>query len=124
MHLANPSIGPGFLATLVRPRRGGRADECSGLENRRGCKPTVGSNPPPSAIRASIGRMCRLTTDERSASTRGPGSHPRSRAASNAAAAPGLAVSLFAEAGDDVMEPAAGLVGLVAEPADDDERRV
>ena len=35
--------------TMAPPRRGGRVDECSGLENRRGCKPTVGSNPTPSA---------------------------------------------------------------------------
>ena len=34
---------------LWRPRRGGRAAECAGLENRSGCKPTVGSNPTPSA---------------------------------------------------------------------------
>ena len=30
-------------------RRGGREVDCSGLENRRGCKPSVGSNPTPSA---------------------------------------------------------------------------
>src|SRR5438128_912799 len=30
-------------------RRGGRAVECGGLENRCGCKLTVGSNPTPSA---------------------------------------------------------------------------
>ncbi len=34
---------------LWRPRRGGREAECAGLENRSGCKPTVGSNPTPSA---------------------------------------------------------------------------
>ena len=31
-------------------RRGGRAVECTGLENRRGFIPTQGSNPCPSAI--------------------------------------------------------------------------
>ncbi len=30
-------------------RTGGRAVECTGLENRRGCKPSVGSNPTLSA---------------------------------------------------------------------------
>jgi hypothetical protein len=40
------------------PRRGGRAVECGGLENRCGCKLTVGSNPTPSAEMPAI----RLTT--------------------------------------------------------------
>ena len=31
-------------------RRGGRAAECTGLENRQGLTPLVGSNPTPSAI--------------------------------------------------------------------------
>ena len=31
-------------------RRGGRAVECTGLENRQGCEPFVGSNPTLSAI--------------------------------------------------------------------------
>lgn len=30
-------------------RMGGRVVECTGLENRQGCKPFVGSNPTPSA---------------------------------------------------------------------------
>ena len=30
---------------------GGRAVECTGLENQHGCEPIVGSNPTPSAIR-------------------------------------------------------------------------
>ena len=30
-------------------RMGGRAVECTGLENRQGCEPFVGSNPTPSA---------------------------------------------------------------------------
>ena len=30
-------------------RMGGRAVKCTGLENRRRCKPSVGSNPTPSA---------------------------------------------------------------------------
>ena len=32
-------------------RMGGRAVECTGLENQHGCEPIVGSNPTPSAIR-------------------------------------------------------------------------
>ena len=36
-------------ASRVRRGTGGRAVECTGLENRRGCKPTVGSNPTLSA---------------------------------------------------------------------------
>jgi hypothetical protein len=35
-------------------RRGGRAVECTGLENRRGVKPTQGSNPCPSANLSSL----------------------------------------------------------------------
>ena len=41
------------IPVFFRPRwlrRGGRAVECNGLENRRGLTPTVGSNPTPSAI--------------------------------------------------------------------------
>jgi hypothetical protein len=41
-----------------------------------------------------------------------------SRRATTARPAP----TSFAEAGDHVVEPAAGLVGLVPEPADDDQR--
>ena len=37
------------LLSYTRMRRGGRAVECSGLENRRGRQSTVGSNPTPSA---------------------------------------------------------------------------
>ena len=33
------------------PRRGGRAVECTGLENRSPCKRTAGSNPAPSAVK-------------------------------------------------------------------------
>ncbi len=32
------------------PRWGGRVVECSGLENRRGLRVTVGSNPTPTAL--------------------------------------------------------------------------
>ena len=39
----------GILRGLAAHRRGGRAVECNGLENRRGLTPTVGSNPTPSA---------------------------------------------------------------------------
>ena len=35
---------------LGERRRGGRAVECTGLENRQGCEPFVGSNPTLSAI--------------------------------------------------------------------------
>ena len=35
---------------LRSSRTGGRAVECTGLENRQGCKPFVGSNPTLSAI--------------------------------------------------------------------------
>ena len=39
-------------------------DECSGLENRRGCKPTVGSNPTPSAtIRGSTRQIARVLVE-------------------------------------------------------------
>ncbi len=34
-------------------RTGGRAVECTGLENRQGCKPFVGSNPTLSATKCS-----------------------------------------------------------------------
>src|SRR5438094_4232741 len=46
--------------TAPRPRlcwrvgMGGRAVEGTGLENRQGCKPLVGSNPTPSAILAFL----------------------------------------------------------------------
>ena len=36
-------------ASEPRERTGGRAVECTGLENRQGCKPFVGSNPTLSA---------------------------------------------------------------------------
>ena len=41
-------MAPGPICALVR--RGGRAVECTGLENRQGCEPFVGSNPTLSAI--------------------------------------------------------------------------
>ncbi len=40
----------GVLADSLPKRKGARADEWNGLEHRRGFRPTVGSNPTPSAI--------------------------------------------------------------------------
>ena len=40
----------GNLADSLPKRKGARADEWNGLEHRRGFRPTVGSNPTPSAI--------------------------------------------------------------------------
>ena len=39
----------GVLADSLPKRKGARADEWNGLEHRRGFRPTVGSNPTPSA---------------------------------------------------------------------------
>src|SRR5690606_34592834 len=43
-----PNVRSGMY--FYRARRGGRAVECTGLENQRACKGTVGSNPTPSAF--------------------------------------------------------------------------
>ena len=37
-------------ADSLPKRKGARVDEWNGLENRQGCKPLGGSNPPPSAM--------------------------------------------------------------------------
>src|SRR5919109_2938388 len=56
-----PAVGHGGAAALERPystarRRGGRAVECTGLENRRPGSPrSAGSNPAPSASGAEFG---------------------------------------------------------------------
>ena len=42
-----------YFADSLPKRKGARADEWNGLENRQGCKPLGGSNPPPSARRFS-----------------------------------------------------------------------
>ena len=39
-----------FVPDSLPKRKGARADEWNGLEHRRGFRPTVGSNPTPSAI--------------------------------------------------------------------------
>ena len=42
-------------ADSLLKRKGARVDEWNGLENRQGCKPLGGSNPPPSAIKICVG---------------------------------------------------------------------
>ena len=44
-----------YFADSLPKRKGARADEWNGLENRQGCKPLGGSNPPPSAMRPPSG---------------------------------------------------------------------
>jgi hypothetical protein len=41
----------GLTTDSLPKRKGARVDEWNGLENRQGCKPLGGSNPPPSAIK-------------------------------------------------------------------------
>src|SRR3954454_2257668 len=53
-------IPPSPLARLrgrAHPRRGGRAVECGGLENRYPCKRIGGSNPLPSASKSLFARL-------------------------------------------------------------------
>ena len=40
-----------YFADSLPKRKGARADEWNGLENRQGCKLLGGSNPPPSATK-------------------------------------------------------------------------
>ena len=47
---ATPVDRQGCSGIFPIQRRGGRAVECTGLENRQGCEPFVGSNPTLSAI--------------------------------------------------------------------------
>jgi hypothetical protein len=47
--LRRHSVAPVVPDVHLRVRRGARAVEWDGLENRCRCKPTVGSNPTPSA---------------------------------------------------------------------------
>ena len=45
---------PAKFADSLPKRKGARVDEWNGLENRQGCKPLGGSNPPPSAMEIRV----------------------------------------------------------------------
>jgi hypothetical protein len=51
---------PSPLGGTVPPRKGGRVVDCTGLENRQGRKPLVGSNPTPSATEQALVEINRM----------------------------------------------------------------